>query len=454
MNKKTEEKLSLIRGLGFFGAIGLVSGTMIGTGVFLKSAIMAHDLKSIFYVISAWVVAGLLSLAGALSYAELGARYPRAGGEFAYLKEIYGDLSGFFYGWMRFWIGSPASIAAYAIGAATFFASGLGVTESGTFIKTWAIISIIVFSGINCLTVIVSGRLQVVLTALKILMVLGLALAMFLVGGSSVDLSATFARGEFTGLSAFAAALWAALWAYDGWNNMPMVSSEIKDPQKNVPRALIWGTLIVMAVYVLINIGYFMVLPLEEVINSSSKYNPEALPVAAKAAASFFGENSGKIFSFLFVVSALGAMNGSILTSARVPYAMSEAKVFPNIFEKLSHTTRVPVMSVIIQALISIAFAFTNSFDQLTDYVVFSAWIFYTMCTFGVIVERRKKKPIANLYQVPFYPWTPVLFILTSVWLLVSSVISLPRESVIGVLIIGSGYPFYMYFKKARTINQ
>lgn len=443
-------KVGLVRGLGFFGAVGLVSGTMIGTGVFLKSAIMAHDLKSVFYVILAWVVAGLLSLAGALSYAELGARYPRAGGEFAYLKEIYGEVWGFFYGWMRFWIGSPATIAAYAIGAATFFASGLGITESGSFIKTWAIASIVIFSGINCLTVIVSGRLQVVLTALKVLMVLGLALAMFSVSSPSPLLFKIFMQGEFAGASTFAAAMMAALWAYDGWNNMPMVATEIKDPQKNVPKALVWGTLVVMTLYVLINIGYFMVLPLEEVISSNSKYNPEALPVAAKAASYFLGENSGKIFSFLFVISALGAMNGSILTSARVPYAMSEEKLFPNIFEKLSLKTRVPIMSVVIQGLIAIAFAFTNSFDQLTDYVVFSAWLFYTMCTLGVIIERRKGKALPNLYKVPFYPITPVLFILTSLWLLVSSVLSLPKESIIGALIIGSGYPVFIYFRKTR----
>ncbi len=440
----------LVRGLTLVDAASIVVGSIIGTGVFLKTATMSSLVGSPWMVLVIWVVAGLLSLAGALAYAELGSLMPDAGGEYVYLKQGYGDLWAFLYGWMRFWIGSPGSIAAYAVGAMTFMSSAVDLSFIGGKVSA-SIIVIIIFSLINCLSVAFGGRLQSIMTGLKLLMIIGLTMGIFLFaqGGSFAHFNETAPSfSGFAGWSAFGSATLAALWAYDGWNNLPMVAGEIKNPQRNIPLSLGLGMLTILAIYCMANLGYFYALPFTEILTSNSDAYPDALPVATKAALTFMGTSGVTILSAAFVFSAIGAMNGSIMTGARVPYAMAKDGLFFKQLANVNETTLVPVVSIIIQGIVSILLALSGTFDQLTNYVVFSAWIFYAMVT-GVVFVLRKRLPNAHRsYKTWGYPVVPVIFIVLAVLLLINTVVESPKESLIGLAFILAGVPVYYIFKK------
>ncbi len=446
-------KTSLIRGLTLTDGIAIVIGTIIGTGVFLKTATMAQLVGSPGYVLLAWVVGGLLSLTGALAYAELGSIMPDAGGEYIYLKEGYGDLWAFLYGWMRFWIGSPGSIAAYAVGGMTFMSGMMDLTFLGGRTSA-AVLMIVLFSLLNCFSVAFGGKIQSFMTFLKILIIAGIALGIFFFG-HEVDFShlTQHSPGQsgFAGWSAFGSAVLAALWAYDGWCNLSMVGGEIQNPKRNVPLSFMIGMFAILVLYAMANVAYFYALPFSEVINSNSSLFPDALPIATKASLSFLGTSGVAILSLAFVFSSLGAMNGSILTSARVPYAMARDGLFFKQLGNVSETTHVPVVSIIVQAIVSIALALSGTFDQLTDYVVFSAWIFYAMVTSVVFVMRKKRPDIVREYKALGYPVLPAVFIVLGVLLLINTVITSPQSSLIGLGFILAGVPVYYFFKKLKS---
>ena len=312
----------LLRRLGFKESFAIVVGSIIGTGIFLKTAVMAQDAGSPFYVLLALLTAGVLSYIGALIYAELGCLFPAAGGEYVFLREAYGPLTGFLFGWTRFWIASPGSIAAYAIGAVTFLDSVLPMTNHRL---EMAIAMIVFFTMLNCFSVHFGGAVQTVMTAVKILMIFGLAASIltFGAGTSWYHLSGAAISVGWKSWSGFGLAVLAALWAFDGWNNLSMAAGEIRDPDRVIPQSLAWGLIAVLFLYVGANLAYFYALPFEEVVNSHSTLYPDALPVATKAALHSFGSAAVAILSLAFVFSALGAMNGTILTGARVPYAMA-----------------------------------------------------------------------------------------------------------------------------------
>ena len=442
----------LIRGLTLIDAIAIVVGTIIGTGVFLKTATMTQ-LVGPHWVIVAWIVGGLLSLTGALAYAELGSMMPDAGGEYVYLREGYGDLWAFLYGWMRFWIGSPGSIAAYAVGAMTFMSGVTDLTPFGgqTFC---AVMVIILFSTLNCFSVAFGGRIQALMTAVKMMMLLGIGLGIFFFSrdGSFSHMSAAPAGESFPfSITAFGSAVLAALWAYDGWCNLPMVAGEIQNPKRNVPLSLMIGMLCILGLYGLVNLSFFYALPLEEIMSANSSDFPDALPVATKAAMTFLGSSGVTILSAAFVFSTLGAMNGSILTSARVPYAMARDGLFFKKLADVNEKSHVPVISIIVQAMVSIALALSGTFDQLTDYVVFSAWIFYAMVT-GVVFKLRKSKPdVPREYKTLGYPVLPAIFILLGALLLINTVVTSPKSTAIGLTFILLGIPVFSFFKKSVT---
>ena len=433
----------LRRGLHFIDAAAIVVGSMIGTGVFLKSGIMAQQVGAPGWVLLAWVLAGLLSLAGALTYAELGAMFPRAGGEYVYLREAYGDLTAFLFGWTRFWIAAPGTVAAYAVGAATFLEGAMDLAFIGGK-AGMGLAFILFFTALNCLQVTVGGRVQSFITSVKLLLMLGLIVGIL---GFSPDASlgnlAGPGGGQTLGLSGLGLAMLAALWAYDGWNNLPMAAGEVKNPERNVPLSLILGVLLVLVIYCLINLGYFLALPLAEVQSANSSLHPDALPVATKAAMTFLGTAAVGLVSIAFVISALGAMNGSVLTNARVPYAMARDGLFFRSMGYLSPSTRVPVISIMVQAVIAGAMATLGTFDQLTNYVVFSSWIFYGLCCAGVILLRRRRPELARPYRVLGYPYVPIVFVIVSVLLIGNTVWSMPQESLIGLALIALGVPVF-----------
>jgi APA family basic amino acid/polyamine antiporter len=466
------EEASLVRGLTASDTTLLVIGTVIGTGVFLKSAVMAQEVGSPALVLAAWVTAGFLSLAGALSYAELGALLPHAGGEYVYLRHAYGDGPAFLYGWMRFSVASFGSIAVLGVGFATFLSAVSPLTtvwlehnytlvgqeihwQFGTK-QIVAVGAILFFSAINCIGIVFGGRVQSVLTLMKVLGIAVIVVGVFSLSGTASwgNLKSTSGAANAAGISAFGAAMLAALWAYDGWNAMPMVGGEVRNPERNIPRALIGGMLAVMAIYCLANLAYFYALPFAEVVTASSTSHRDALPVATKAAQTFLGAWGGRLISIAFILSALGALNGLILSSARVPFAMARDGLFFSRFSEVNAASHVPVWSIIIQAVWSSLLAVSGSYDQLTDYVIFASWIFYGMTTSAVLVLRRTMPDAPRPYKTLGYPLIPLVFVLVALGLIVNTLVARPVESATGLIVIALGLPVFLYCRHQRNQNR
>ena len=442
-------------------------GSIIGTGVFFKAAIMSQQVGSPALVLAAWLVAGLLSLAGALTYAELGAMLPHAGGEYLYVRTGYGDAAGFLNGWMRFVVGS-AGIAALGVGFATFLSAVVpmpAVFAQRTFHllgrdiqwqlglrEAVAVAAILLFGALNCAGVAFGGRLQSVLTAAKVLGIAIIIVGAFLFSGSGSP--AHFRRPEsapqWTGFQAFGAAMLSALWACDGWAYMPMVAGEVKDPGRNIPRALTVGVLVVLALYGLANVAYFWALPFEEILTANSNLHRDALPVAAKVARTFLGPRGPAIVSVLFMISAAGGLNGVILATARIPFIMSRDGLFFAKLGKLHEVSRAPVWAIGALSVWSSLLALSGSFDQLTDMSVFAYWVFYALAASTVFVLRRRLPDAARPYRTVGYPVVPALFVLTAVWLLFNTLQTSPVEAAMGLLLIALGLPIFLFYRGRR----
>jgi APA family basic amino acid/polyamine antiporter len=445
------EQSGLVRGLTPVHAGALVVGTVIGTGIFLKAGIMSQTVGSAQWMLLAWVTAGILSFVGALVYAEIGSLFPKAGGEYVYIREAYGDLLGFLYGWMRFWVASPGSIAAFAVGGATFLGATNvpGINEYRT---PLAVGFILFFTGLSCLSVRFGGRVQSFVTSLKIVIVIGLTLAIFVfssTGSWSHFVPQATGSGAWPGFAAFGMAVLAALWAYDGWNNMPMVGGEIQNPQKSIPLSLIIGVGGVMLIYTLANVAYVYALPFQELLSANSKLHPEGLPAATKAASSFLGTSGTALLSVAFFISAMGALNGSVLTSSRIPYAMATENRMPKFLAAVHPKSHVPVRSVLIQGGWATVLAVSGTFDQLTDYVVFAGWVFYGLASISLIIFRFKIPDALRGYRVLAYPWLPIVFAIVAVALLINTLITSPQESLAGLVLIASGVPVFFWMRRS-----
>jgi APA family basic amino acid/polyamine antiporter len=439
VDRRDEVTGGLVRALGPWQAASLVVGTIIGTGVFLKTAVMAQLGGSPLWVLAAWGVAGALSLAGALTYAELGGMFPHAGGEYVYLREGWGRFLGFLYGWTRFWIGTPGSIAAYAVGTATFLGGVVPIAAGGD--KVVALGVIAVFTTINCFHVRAGGGVQAALTALKVVLIAALAIGALVAPNGSW--SNVTVEGGFPGASAFGAMVLAALWAYDGWNNLPMAAGEVRDPARNLPRALIGGSLAVLAIYLAVNLGYFHALSFGDIATSSSSAYPHAPPVAAKVASQFLGSTTQVLLACAMAISAMSAMNGSMLTGARVPYAVASDGLAPAWLAGLAAGSRVPRRAVIVQGVWASVLALSGRFDQLTDAVVFASWLFYALNAGSVLLLRRRLPDQPRPFRVPLFPFVPLAFVTLASLLLANTLWTAPRESLFGVGMMAVGAMVY-----------
>lgn len=420
---------------------------MIGTGIFIKPAIMAQHAGSAAIVLFAWLIAGLLSYAGALTYGELCARLPAAGGEYAILREAYGSFTAYMYGWMRFTIGAPGSAASYAVGAAAFLQ--VVIPYYGLGIRSWQVAAAFLafFTLINCLTLFVSAAVQVMLTVIKVASLVAIGSALLCLAPESTVAAPT---AHWPGMLPFSAALMAALWAYDGWNNLPMVGGEVSNARRNLPLALALGMGIVLATYIVVNAGYFRVLPFSAIVAANPSVHEGAQPVAALAMQAVISDASVRVVAALMVISALGALNGSLLSSARVPYAMATDGVFFPPLARLSRNHAIPVLSTLSQGAIAILLAMSGTFDQLTDSVVFASWIFYAL-TAGAVFRLRRTAPKAEtIFRVPLYPVLPALFIVCSAAFIAYAIFAMPHLTGLGLLVIALGAPIYAVFRRRR----
>jgi APA family basic amino acid/polyamine antiporter len=469
MSEPSNKQLTLVRGLGLAASVSIVVGSVIGTGIFLKTRVMMCNVETPWLVIFAWVAAGFLSLAGALTYAELAAMMPRAGGEYVFIREGYGRPLAFLYGWTQFAVAYTGSQAAKGVSFAIFLNGLAGGALDRTYftvpvlgyevpfghLQLVALAIIIIATLVNCLAVSVSGNVSVFLTGLKILIVLAVGVCAFLLAqGSFAHFSLSGAGGACEGVEAtarggmagFGAAMLGALWAYDGWTNVTIVAGEVKNPQRNLPLALIGGILIVAALYIFVNFAYIYVLPpveLAGVAKSSS--------VATEVARRFLGPAAVSAIAMAMMVSTLGSLHTGTLAGARISYAMAKDGLFFRPLARLSERTRVPVNALILQCVWSCVLALSGSFDTLTDYVIFAAWIFYALNTASVFIFRRRMPHAERPYKTIGYPVLPVVFLLAAGWLIFNTLMATPRQALIGLGIIALGLPVYFYWARHDT---
>lgn len=473
MESKTDEKLTLLRGLGLLAAISIIVGNVIGTGVFLKARVMTCNVGSPEWVLAAWIAAGILSLAGALTYAELAAMKPQAGGEYVFLRDAYGRVWSFLYGWMQMFIAKTGSQAAVAVAFAVFlndFLNGglrrtlfetsiFGYEYELTSLQLVAVLMIVIITAINCASVSVSGQVATILTFVKIALVLLVGVGAFLLadgsftnfglanaGGTCQDVAQTAMYGVAgTSFAAgFGAAMLGALWGYDGWNNLTLVAGEVKNPQRNIPLALIGGTILIIFLYVFVNFAYFYVLNPTEIASVSKDSS-----VAREVAARFLGAGAVVLMTAGLMASSVGTLHTSVLTGARVPYAMARDGLMFESLGRLS-STRVPIGALIVQGIWAALLALSGSFDTLTDYVIFGSWIFYAFVTASVFVFRKKYPDAERPYKAFGYPVVPILFLLVAGWLLITTMMSNPQQSFMGIFLILLGLPVYYYLRSDK----
>jgi APA family basic amino acid/polyamine antiporter len=449
--------IELKRDLGTWGAASIVVGTVIGSGIFLVPRAMINRVGTVEMVFLVWIVGGLLSLAGALTYSELAAALPEAGGEYAYLREAYGPMWGFLYSWTQMWVAKSGSIATLATAffyyLANFFPGLEGVAyriplplgpEGGPLELRYgqflAMALILALAWLNYYGVKLGGHVQVTVTVVKV------ALIFFIIvvglGFGQAHASSTSSPAPLT-VAGFFAALVAALWAYDGWNNVSMVASEIRNPQRNLPIALIWGTVTVIVIYLLANAAYFYVLSPAEVGGSTR--------VAAEMMRKILGDGGASAVSVAAMISIFAALNGSILSGSRVPYAAARDGYFFAPVARVNERYHTPGVSILALSVWSALLVLSGKYEQLFTYVIFASWILYGMTTFAVLVLRRKRPDLPRPYRTAGYPFVPIVFVGVAAMLVISTAFDSPRESLMGIGLILLGLPFYFYWKRARA---
>jgi APA family basic amino acid/polyamine antiporter len=457
----TEKRLELVRGLGAWASAAIVVGTMIGTGIFLKPAEMAREGRTVSVVFAAWIVGAILSLFGALSFAELGAMIPEAGGEYAYLRRGFGPAWGFLFGWMHSIVGRPSSMASISAGMMRFLSFLLPVVAAPLFtvhivipglagwlrpydfVFTWAqplaVLWLVAMTWVNYLGVRLGGAVQIFLTAIKIISIVIVIGVAFFSPAPAARAPDPFwpALGDGSGmiLRAFLAALAASLWAYDGWEDLNLVGSEVENPQKNFPRALVGGVAFVAAIYLLFSAACLKVLPFENVAASPHIASDVVEHVAGRGAAAWI--------TVAMAISALGSMNSSVLSGARVPYAMARDGIFFKIAGGIHPKYRTPARALIFECALASVMALTGTFEELTNLFIFAGWIFYGLAVVSLFRMRRTEPDLPRPYRCWGYPWVPGIFVAGALALTFNIWLQRPGRSSIGLLLILAGLPFY-----------
>ncbi|MDT2830383.1 APC family permease [Vagococcus carniphilus] len=438
-----EEKLK--KEITLLGAFSTVMGTVIGAGVFFKVATVTKESGSARITLLAWLVGGLLTLCAGLTSAELATAIPKTGGAVKYIEYTYGKLWGFLLGWAQMLIYFPANIAALSIIFSTQLINLFHLKVS--LLVPIAMIVGFSVTGINLLGTKVASRFQSVSLVLKLIPIL-LIIVVGLFKGSGETVSfVPSTLSNHSAFSRFSGALFATLFAYDGWLGVGAVAGEMKRPEKDLPKAIFLGLLFITAVYVVINYVFLKTLPIEALSGNEN--------AASNVANVLFGEVGGKIVTLGILLSVYGALNGYTMTGIRVPYALAKENLIPGSqwLSRLSKRTKVPYMTALVQ--ISIAFIMINlgSFDLLTDMLIFVIWLFSVMIFFAVFILRKREPELNRPYKVPFYPLIPTLAIVGGIFILSVTLLTQTKLALTGILITAIGIPVF-YIQKNILLEE
>jgi APA family basic amino acid/polyamine antiporter len=475
MQKNENAFQQVVPRLGYYTSLTIVIGAVIGSGIFKKPALMAQQLGSAEWLIAVWVITGIVTLFGALTNAEVAGMISVTGGQYVFFQKMYGKLTAYLYGWGVFAVIQTGSIAAIAYIFAQYLGYFIPMPHLSPAVEHWAISiplignifpfddigtklttigCLVLLTYINYLGVLFGGAVQTIFTTLKVLAIAFLVLLSFISGGGSIS---HFAQSMPTStisniglLGAIVAAMSGAFWAYDGWNNITYIAGEIREPQKNIPRALFTGTVIIIITYVLVNLAYIFVLPIDEMAKSNL--------VAADVANRALGSWGGAFVAIAVIISTFGTTNGTLLASARVYYAMAKDKLFFKKLGDIHPRYLTPGPSLWVQCIWASLLVLTGTFDTLTDMLIFVSWIFYALGAYGVFVLRKKMPDTPRPYKVWGYPYVPIIFIAFAsvyvVWTLVDDIRNFAAgtttiiNSVAGLALVALGIPLYFWWNR------
>jgi APA family basic amino acid/polyamine antiporter len=452
------ESPHLIRGLGLWSAAAIVIGDMIGTGVFLVTSDMARAVGSISLVFAAWIIGNLIVLFGAFCYAELGAAFPKAGGNYVYLNRGLGPLWGFLFGWMSSFLDRPVAMATLAAGflrflgflfpvvATPLFTARFGRYEFGfTAAQPLAALVVIAATAVNYLSVRFGGSIQVLLTSLKMGAILLIVVAGVLFGTQeSIRMAPSVAPFGLGVIGAVLTALVPVMWAFNGFNDLGDLGEEIEHPEKNIPRAIILGLLTVGGLYLLANVAYIQVLPFSAIAQSQH--------VASDVVQSFAGSRGARWLTIAMAISALGALHVVVLTGARIPFAMARDGVFFQFAQRIHPTFRTPSGSLIFLGSIGAVLALSGTYEELYALFVFAVWIFFALTAIALLRLRKTEPDLTRPYRAWGYPVTPLIFLIAAIALTANLWMVRPVRSSLGLAVILAGIPFYYHWRKSAQI--
>ncbi len=429
----------LQRRLGLLDALAIVVGMVIGGGIFVVPNLVARSLDSSGAILSLWILAGVVSFFGALACAELGAAIPATGGQYVFLREMYGPMGGFLYGWTMFVVGRTAQVSWLAVALALYvsYFIPLGPWES----KLLGIAVIVVLAAVNYRGVRAGALVQKGFTFAKVaglLIIIGSGLLYHGHAGAPTSAAhSAFSMGQF-GVAAIACLL-----AYDSWISVSFVAGEIKNPQRNILWSLVFGLAIVMAIYTLTNVAYLHVLSIPEIAASDH--------VGASAAERVLGPAGGTMVSVIILLSITGTLNGAFLTSPRIYFAQARDGLFFRRFGDVHPRFQTPAFSIAAQALWSIVLLLSGTYESLADYAMFAIWVSYGLMVLGLMILRRTRPEMERPYRMWGYPVTPILFLAVTVWFLVNTMITRPGPALAGLAFIATGIPVYFFWRKPAS---
>jgi APA family basic amino acid/polyamine antiporter len=439
----------LARDLTLAAAVAVILAQVIGTGVFVKARVMTCNVGAPSLVLAAWAVGGLFTLAGAITFGELGAMFPRAGGEMHFLRAAYGRAVAFLYGWMQILVGKAGSQAALAVAFAIFANDLSGGALSAPGAQAIALAAIGLGTAINLASVRSNGAVATALTVVKVALIAGIALAAFRASLSGALGSAVASAGEACadvpasarlGAAGFGAAVIGALWGYSGWGNLTLLGDELRDPSRTLPRALVLGIGAIVALYLIANAAYFVVLTPAELMAVSRDSS-----VAREVMVRVFGGAAAAVMAAGLLASSFGSLHVSMLTGARVPYALAHEALLPRAFGAVS-ARGAPWVAVLVQGAWACVLALSGSFDVLTDYTIFGGLAFQALAVGAIFVLRRSQPEAPRPVRAWGYPFVPALYVLATAWLVTSTLIATPGRALAGLGLIALGLPVYALF--------
>jgi APA family basic amino acid/polyamine antiporter len=464
--KPKADSPSLVRGLGLLDSVLLLVGGIIGSSIFLTAKDIAQALPHPVLYLLVWVIGGGISLCACFAFAELGSMFPDSGGQYVYLREAYGDLTAFLYGWMLFSVGNGGSIAALAVGSAAYLGSMIPILSQEhvvlslagvviTRVQITALFLITVVTAVNVLGLRRGTILQNIATwakfvAMAAFIVLGFAIGKgdwrhFITHGG-VFSGVTVHMGLSQTLSAFGVALIAVFWAYDGWVYITWVAGEVKEPRRNVPLAMVSGVLIVGAIYIAMNMTYLYALPLGQIAQHET--------IAQTSAAVLFSPVAATWLSALIALSVFGALACAVLSCARVYYAMALDGVFFPQMARVHPKWRTPAVALIGQSAWAGVLTLSGRYDQLYTYVMFGMVLSYTLTVIGLFLLRWKRPDAPRPYRCTGYPWLPAIYVLVGAAWTMNTIITRPTEAFWGTAIVLVGVPGYLYWKRSNRYSE